>query len=135
VTAIDPLERGGSAAEIPRPGEAELAAPGVELVGMLLKSLGDTSYEVFASLLRDGARGKRRDACGCPVYEWLSTAVVRHLRPDTQVIINDVSTTVGIQVWQPGCSAAFGHARIPEPVQAFINDFDKGYYPELEREA
>lgn len=128
----DPLERGGGAPEIPRPGEREVAEVGAELIGLLLQSLGRTAEQVAESLRQNGIRGVRGAACGCPIYEWLVRALNRHARPDMQVLIDSVGYAIGFRVQRPGEDYAWGSTSASSPIRDFIVAFDKGIYPGLE---
>ncbi len=83
----------------------------------LLTALGSTTNDVANSLMANGVKGNRQSCYHCPIAVYLKKA--------TGDVVIVESTHAGIQY-------KYDLVRLPVPVQQFIIDFDRGFYPELE---
>lgn len=98
-----------------------------------LRALGDGSEDVAGRLEQLGIKGFRDDDCSCPVANYL-----RKTFPDIETVwvLRD---NVFIEAYQTdefgfGLPVKFDTSN-PDPVSAFVGDFDAGIYPELIEEA
>lgn len=94
-------------------------------IATLLDALGEDPGAVAANLRNDGVRGMRGSALAHPVCRWLIRLV-----PDLGVVLG-LDT---VHVFRPGRGSSVHGVTVPmpAPVQAFVDRFDDGQYPELE---
>lgn len=95
-------------------------------VAAFLVGLGSTGVEIAARLAREGVRGVPGDTDDCAVAVYLHAV----LGPDHQVrsvTVNDGAVAVS------RCRRRGISVPLPEPVRAFIGEFDKGRFPVLVR--
>lgn len=88
-------------------------------VAALLKALGSNSKAIYMSLRRLGIAGRRCDGYLCPIANYLHT----HHYSYTVAAL-----PAGMYESRTGEIIGWGSNAISD----FINDFDAGYYPELE---
>jgi hypothetical protein len=94
-------------------------------IATLLDTLGDEPGAVAANLRNDDVRGMRGSALAHPVCRWLIRLV-----PDLAVVLG----LDNVHVFRPGRGSSVQGVTVPmpAPVQAFVDRFDDGQYPELE---
>lgn len=95
-------------------------------VAAFLVGLGSSGVEVAARLAREGVRGVPGDTDDCAVAVYLHAV----LGPDDQVRSVKVA---GGAVAVSRCRRRGVSVPLPEPVRAFIGEFDKGRFPTLVR--
>lgn len=91
------------------------------LLQEVLDGLGSTADEVADTLIKSGLKGRRAEACYCPVANY-----VRHEMPE--VTFASVYEFVNITD-EHGTSL---RTSTPDPVFDFIHLFDHNEFPELE---
>lgn len=95
-------------------------------VAAFLVGLGSTGVEVAARLAREGVRGVPGDTDDCAVAVYLHAV----LGPDHHV--RSVKVAGGAVALYRSRRRAIS-VPLPEPIRAFIGDFDKGRFPALIR--
>jgi hypothetical protein len=92
-------------------------------IGNLLTALGATTADVAATLHRAGYTGEPCVSNICPVAKYVQHYGFR----DVLVGTCDVDVLVGTD------EATYHHliVALPEPVQQFVRDFDRGRHPQL----
>lgn len=88
-----------------------------------LVHLGDTEDEIAAALRARGIKGRRKEACTCPIANFLVAVFGEECHPE----VDDDITFLG---WNPKERLA-----VPAAVLDFIEAFDLGSYPQLIEEA
>jgi len=95
-------------------------------VAAFLVGLGSTGAEIAARLACEGVRGVPGDTDDCAVAVYLHAV----LGPDHQVrSVKVTGDAVAVYRWRRRGIAV----HLPEPVRAFIGEFDKGRFPILVR--
>lgn len=97
-----------------------------------LKSLGSTSKEVAANLRLYGIKGIIESNYNCPILNaiykacpdyWPGLKIIVGYYDENRKEVKYYATLNDDQICDP---------TLPEPVQKFIADFDRGAYPDLE---
>jgi hypothetical protein len=89
----------------------------------LLDSLGGSSSVVASRLLAEGCRGRRHDACHCPLVAF----VRRHVGPGTWVAAGP--NVMNVTWFSTGEHASTAY---PPAVAEFIKRFDAREFPDLD---
>jgi hypothetical protein len=90
-------------------------------VDQALSSLGETALQVARNLHKQGIKGAKSSAGGCPIANYLRREFGRDA-----LVNRDRVYVMRITVDEKGKSFI-----VPSPVSNFIADFDNGLHPEL----
>lgn len=90
----------------------------------VLAGLGESADQVAATLRTAKIKGVRRSPTSCPVARYVKAKAYEHT-PTTHVIVN-VGAHVYVDPASPDDNQPHLEVAIPEPVTAFIGDFDDG---------
>lgn len=93
----------------------------------LLAGLGASGSEVAQTLQAAGVRGTQRDIRDCALASYLRAIVTGEMRVRSIVVRGP-----SILVHRTGLRPAIWLS-VPDPVECFITDFDRGKFPELIR--
>lgn len=88
-----------------------------------LTALGDEDQKIAAVLAAKGIKGKQREACACPIANYLAGIFGDKSTPEVE------ENTVKLLGW------GTDHMQLPDAVQDFVESFDLGWFPELIEEA
>lgn len=92
----------------------------------LLTTLRGSPQEIADVLAADGLRGWPRDAKGCAIARLLNASLGGHEWVHSITVGTDRVVLRPARRWKRGVSVV-----LPDPVRAFISDFDAGRFPEL----
>ena len=93
-------------------------------VWQALIALGDEDQKIAAVLAAKGIKGKQREACACPIANYLAGIFGEKSTPEVQ------ESTVKLLGW-----SSRDFIQVPTAVEDFIESFDLGWFPELREEA
>ena len=88
-----------------------------------LIALGDEDQKVAAVLRSKGIKGRKNEACACPIANYLAEIFGEMSTPEVE------ESTVKFLGWGDD------HMQLPDAVQDFVESFDLGWFPELIEEA
>ena len=89
-----------------------------------LIALGDEDQKIAAVLRAKGIKGRKNEACACPIANYLAGIFGEMSTPAVE------ETTVKLLGWDDRM-----HMQLPDAVQDFVESFDLGWFPELIEEA
>lgn len=109
-----------------------------KLVARKLAELGSTEAEVVKTLMESGCTGEPEQELTCPAAYWLAAVV-----PETEdsldavpsvgiVFLVNCDTVTICEEPRPRIFRSVGSVLLPDPVRAFVKNFDEGEYPDLE---
>lgn len=108
--------------------------PEQERVESFFAGLGSTANEVAATLEQRGFSGVRRDPECCPINDALTkTFPVPGYEWSTCIYFVGIGPTDAWTVANDWLDAEVMNVSLPDPMRQFVDLFDKGFYPGLER--